>query len=120
MRGRGVSAHGSRAVAYVVSSTPLPNTLTLRELERRGYTAALVESRIAGGRISRDLFGCIDVVGVGAEGTVAVQATSLSNIASRIRKVEESPALAAMRAAGWTILVHGWRAGELRREVDVS
>lgn len=103
-----------------MSSTPLPNTLTLRELERRGYVACLVESRTAGGRISHDLFGCIDVLGVRDGETVAVQATSISNIASRIRKVEESPALGAMRAAGWTILVHGWRAGELRREVDVS
>jgi hypothetical protein len=103
-----------------VSSTPLPNTLTLRELERRGFVASLVESRIPGARITRDLFGCIDVIGIRGGETVAVQATSISNIASRIRKVEESPALAAMRAAGWTILVHGWRAGELRREVDVS
>lgn len=103
-----------------MSSTPLPNTLSLRELERRGYVAAVVEARIPGARISRDLFGCIDVLGVRDGETVAVQATSISNIASRIRKVEDSPALAAMRAAGWTILVHGWRAGELRREVDVS
>ena len=101
-------------------TTLLPNTLTVRELERRGYMAQLVETRIPGARRTRDLFGCIDVLGIRGGETVAVQATSLSNIASRIRKVEESPALGAMRAAGWTILVHGWRAGELRREVDVS
>ena len=103
-----------------MTATPLPNTLTLRELERRGYMANLVETRIPGARITRDLFGCIDVLAIGPAGTVAVQATSLSNIASRIRKVTDSPALPAMRDAGWTVLVWGWRGGELRREVDVS
>lgn len=102
-----------------MSAIPLPNTLSLRELERRGYVSCLVEARI-GPRTTRDLFGCIDVLGVGHGGTVAVQATSLSNIASRIRKVTDSPSLGAMREAGWTILVHGWRAGVLVREVDVS
>lgn len=71
----------------------------------------------------RDLFGIIDIVAVNDHSIVGVQATSASNVSSRIHKIEDSPALPILRKAGIRVLVHGWRKSKGRwvlREVDVS
>jgi hypothetical protein len=70
------------------------------------------------------LFGVIDILGIRAGETIAVQATSGDNVASRISKIAEADATPEIRAAGWKLVVHGWRknaAGKyVLREVDVS
>lgn len=74
-------------------------------------------------RKRRDLFGIIDIVAVSDDCIVGVQATSASNVSSRIHKIEDSPALPILRKAGIRVLVHGWRKSKGRwvlREVDVS
>ena len=85
-----------------------PTALTLRALRRDGYTAEVVEHWNPHARVRNDLFGCIDVVALKGAETLAVQATSDSNVSARVRKIAESEHIAAIREAGWTIVVHGW------------
>ena len=100
-----------------------PTQLTLRELRKQGYTAAVVErwNQFSGRR--QDLFGFIDVLGVGPDGTIAVQATSYANVSARVRKIGESEHIGAVREAGWRVVVWGRRKPKHRwiyREVDIS
>ena len=76
-------------------------------------------------RQRKDLFGFIDILALNGPDTIAVQSTSWSNVSARAKKIADSEHLAAVRAAGWTILIHGWKKNaktnryELK-EVDVS
>jgi hypothetical protein len=101
-----------------------PTQRTLAELKKRGYLAAVVEKWNPHARIRQDLFGCIDILALKDGATLAVQATSGSNVASRVKKIAENEALPEMRAAGWSIAVWGWRKASngrwQLREVDVS
>lgn len=100
-----------------------PTQLTLRELRKRGYTAEVTERWNPFAKIRQDLFGIVDVLGVGPDGTIGVQATSYANISHRVRKIAESDKIAALREANWTIEVWGWRKVKNRwvcRVVDVS
>ena len=60
-------------------------------------------------RIRHDLLGFIDVLAVRGAETLAVQTTSAANVSARIRKIADSPNIAAVREAGWSVHVHGWR-----------
>ena len=101
-----------------------PTKLTLRHLRDQGYTCQVVEVWNPHARIRQDLFGIVDVLGVRDGETIAVQTTSASHVAERVRKIAESEHIAAIRSAGWTVHVHGWekvgRKWTLKREVDVS
>lgn len=102
-----------------------PTVLTLREMRKRGYgKVAVVEKWNPHMRIRQDLFGIGDVLAVGEPGVALVQTTSLSGIASRIQKIADSDAVPHLRAAGVTILVHGWwknpRGRWQVKEVDCS
>src|SRR5690606_35502847 len=101
-----------------------PSERSLKVMRERGYRAAVVERWNPHARIRQDLFGCVDLLCIGNGETVAVQATSASNVSSRIRKLEDSEALADMRNAGWRILVHGWKRASngrwMLREEDIS
>ena len=101
-----------------------PTQLTLRHLREQGYTAEVVERWNPHARIRQDLFGIIDVIALRGNETLAVQTTSASNVAARIRKIADSPHVAAIREAGWTIRVHGWakQSGRwvLHRDEDLS
>ena len=83
----------------------------------------VVERWIPGANIRRDFAGIADILCAGANGTRAVQTTTDSNVAARVRKITDSPFLGALRAAGWQIHVHGWRRakrGWTCRVVDLS
>ena len=102
-----------------------PTQLTLRKLRDDGWPlVAVVEHWNPHARIRQDLFDLVDVLAVGPQGTLAVQTTSATNVAARIRKIADSPNIAAIREAGWAFHVHGWRKKggrwELHREEDVS
>lgn len=101
-----------------------PSARSLKVMRERGYRAAVVEKWNPHARIRQDLYGCVDVLCIGNGETVAVQATSGSNVASRVKKLEDSDALADMREAGWKIVVHGWRKDSKGRwqlrEEDIS
>lgn len=96
-----------------------PTQRTLAELRKRGYRAQVVERWNPFARIRQDLFGVIDVVAVGNGETVGVQATSLSNVSARVRKIADAEAVPDLRKSGWRILVWGWDGAKLR-EVDCS
>ena len=84
-----------------------PNARSRALLEDEGFLAEICEHRVTK-IITRDLFGVIDVLGIRDGDTLAVQATTVSNIASRRRKLRASDALPRMLAAGWRVELHGW------------
>jgi hypothetical protein len=92
-------------------------------MRERGYPLVqVVERWNPYAHVRQDLFGIIDVVAVGDD-IVGVQATSASNVAKRVAKITDSPALPVLRKAGIRVLVHGWRKSRGRwvlREVDMS
>ena len=100
-----------------------PTQLTLKHLRKLGYTATVVEHWNPHAFVRQDLFGFVDVLAVGNGETVAVQATSYTNVSSRVNKITDHENVAEVRKAGWKIFVHGWKKVKNRwelREVDVS
>lgn len=86
-----------------------PTARSLAHLRKLGYLAAVVEKRIPRVFIMKDLFGFIDIVALSDGITLAVQTTSGSNVAARIAKIRASADFPRVLAAGWRIVVHGWR-----------
>lgn len=86
-----------------------PTARTLNALRKRGFIADVVERWLPVVRIRKDLFGILDVVAVGHGMSVGIQLTTAANTPSRVRKLQESPALYDLLRAGWTIQVWGWR-----------
>jgi len=63
-------------------------------------------------KVRKDLFGLIDLVALKDCETMGVQTTSNANVNARLNKMqdeEHQAALRALQAAGWSIVVHGWR-----------
>jgi hypothetical protein len=85
-----------------------PTQRSLEFLREQGYFAAVVERWNPHARIRQDLFGFIDILAVREGETLAVQATSGDNVSKRVTKISEHENVAAVRAAGWRIHVHGW------------
>ena len=101
-----------------------PTQRTLHHLREVGYPLVeVVERWNPHAKVRQDLFGVVDVLAVGSD-IVGVQATSGSNVAARVRKLTDSPALPVLRKAGVRVLVHGWRKAAsgrwTLREVDLS
>lgn len=100
-----------------------PTQRTLKELRKRYPLVQVVERWNPHARVRQDLFGIIDVVAVGQDEIVVVQATSASNVSKRVKKITESKALPILRQAGIRVLVHAWRKRGHRyvlREIDLS
>jgi hypothetical protein len=88
-------------------TTPTQRSLAL--LRGRGYAVEKVEQRLTfKGFITRDLFGCIDLIAVRRGEIVGVQTTSRSNLAARRAKALGSPGLEAWLAGGGKFFLHGW------------
>ena len=110
---------------YCGGGMKTPSSRTLDKLRADGWRVAVVERWNSHARVRHDLFGFVDVLAIRGDETLAVQATSASNVAARVRKITADcgDALADVRKAGWRVLVHGWakRKGRWQcREVDVS
>lgn len=87
-----------------------PTQRTLAYLRDEGWQCAVVERYIAAIKRRQDLFGFIDIIAVKpGHPIMAVQATSGSNVAARLSKIEDEPRRLPWLAAGGTIAVHGWR-----------
>ena len=86
-----------------------PTQLSLKELRKTCAAVQVVEKWNPHARIRQDLFGFVDIIAVCGPDTIAVQSTSWDNVSSRATKIAESPLVAAVREAGWRILIHGWR-----------
>lgn len=97
-----------------------PTQRSLDHLRKAGYVVDVVERWIPHARKRKDLFGFIDIMALNGSETLAVQTTSASNVAARIRKIKEHENLDAVRNAGWRILVHGWRKNTKGRWVLVE
>jgi hypothetical protein len=82
-------------------------------LEKLGYQCGRTEHWNHHVSVRQDLWGFCDLIAVGPLGTLAVQATSGSNVGSRVAKLTEdekvAPAVRRCLEAGWTIEVWGWR-----------
>lgn len=89
----------------------MPASLTTRSkalLTEQGYLVATVEHYNAFTKRKHDLFGCIDLLAIGNNETVAVQVTSKSNLSARRHKIEDAEAYPEMLRSGWRIVLHGW------------
>ena len=84
------------------------NQRTVALLKDRGYQCDIVESYNAFTKRKKDLSGVFDILAIGKGETIGVQITSKSNIAARIKKIEESEYLPLLLEAGWRIIVFGW------------
>jgi len=101
-----------------------PTKRTLAEMRKRGFFCTVVERWNSFTKQRVDLFGFVDVLCLGENEIIGVQATDFTSVSKRIAKIADHENTAAVRKAGIRILVHGWgkRANgkyELR-EVDVS
>jgi hypothetical protein len=85
-----------------------PSQRTVAHLRKLGYQTANVEHYNYFTKRKHDLFGCIDILAIGNNETLAVQVTSKSNMSARIKKIEASEALPEMLRSGWRVIVHGW------------
>jgi hypothetical protein len=88
-----------------------PTTRTVAALEGKGWLVDVVERRQ--GPITRDLFGCFDLIAVHPEQCVVllVQVTSASNFASRLAKVCSQTTTVPLLRAGIALEVWGWSDG---------
>jgi hypothetical protein len=99
-----------------------PMRLSLRHLRAAGYLAEVVERRVPGANIRKDLFGFGDVIAIGRD-VLIVQVTTAGNLSARVKKIGTSAALPILIAAGVQIVAHGWSKASGRwrlREVDVG
>jgi hypothetical protein len=102
-----------------------PTARTLAHFRKLGFPCVDIVERRVFRHVTKDLFGCIDVLAMDANGAVtAVQATSGSNVSARVKKIMALPAWHVMRLAGWRVVVQGWRKNAkgryVLREVDLS
>jgi carbonic anhydrase len=101
-----------------------PTQRSLKHLRKLGYLAEVVEKTIPRVFIRKDLYGFIDILAIRDGEILGVQATSGSNVASRVDKIANHDNVGAVRKAGIRIHVHGWRKNSNRRwvlrEVDCS
>jgi hypothetical protein len=87
-----------------------PTQRTLAYYRELGYEADVAERWIEAVRQRRDLFGFIDIVVLTDDKTIGVQATSTSNMSSRVRKIVSHPAAAAWLAnPDREVIVIGWK-----------
>lgn len=96
-------------------SNNAPTKLSVERLEEEGYMVEVTEHRPEHTRITRDLFGFIDILAVHPERRefLGVQTTSDDHVSHRRRKILDDPEL-RHRAwrwihAGGRIEIHGWR-----------
>jgi hypothetical protein len=89
-------------------SSPIKRTLA--RLRKLGYHADIVERRLPGCFITRDLFGIADVLAAhpGERAVLLVQATTAAHVADRLRRVRGQPDLPALLATGVRVEVWGW------------
>ena len=98
-----------------------PTERTLKWLRKEGWNVWKVEHWNHFARRRQDLWGFVDVLGLKAGVTLAVQCTSASNVSSRIRKIADHENTPYLREANWKIWVVGWTKGKHEpRVVDVS
>ncbi len=100
-----------------------PSARSVKALTDDGYLVWNVERWLPWCKKRIDLYGFIDLLAIRGEEILGIQATSDSNVSSRVNKITDHENLAAVRKAGIRIEVHGWRKkGKewICRKVDLS
>ena len=93
-----------------------PTARSLDKLRKDGWLAQVVEKWIPHTKRRLDLFGCIDIIALdGKPGALGIQATSGSNVASRITKALAEPKLRSWLEAGNRFEVWGWVKRKVKR-----
>ena len=78
--------------------------------KKLGWNPANVSKWIPYIRITKDLYGFIDLLAIEEDGTVhAIQATSHANIKARINKILGHENYAWVKKTNWIIEVWGWK-----------
>jgi hypothetical protein len=86
-----------------------PTSRSLALLRQRGYPLVeKVEQRVPRCFVTRDLFGCIDLLACRPGEIIGVQTTSRSNLAARRTKALGCPGLVAWLQAGGRFVLHAW------------
>lgn len=86
-----------------------PTQRSLQYLRNQGYLAAVTEHWNPFAKVRQDLYGFVDVLALHDGKTLAIQTTSTSNFSARRRKILEHENLPILIAAGWQVVIHGWR-----------
>jgi hypothetical protein len=86
-----------------------PTSRSLLRLRRSGYSACVVERFLPQARVRRDAFGA-DILACHAtrKELLLVQATTVSNLASRLKKVRQLPEVKAWIRSGGKFECWGW------------
>lgn len=93
-----------------------PTARSLAHARKHGGFASVVERFNAHARVRVDAFGFGDLLVLdGQPGPLAVQATSGTNVAHRLRKLEALPGVVAWLRAGGRVEVWGWRRLKVKR-----
>jgi hypothetical protein len=89
---------------------PSPTKKTLDRLQQQGYCAEVVERWVPQANVRRDLFHCIDVIALHRRepGVLAIQATTVGNLSTRLAKAKAQPELALWLRCGNRFQVWGW------------
>lgn len=85
-----------------------PTQRSLALMRNKGFHCEVVERWNHFSKRKNDLFGFIDILCLGDGVIVGVQTTSSSNMAARVTKIRESKLFPLVKAAGITVMVHGW------------
>lgn len=106
----------------LVMSSLSPMQRSLAKLRQDGYRVHITEHYSRG--LKHDLFGFCDILALRENEVLAVQVTSGSNVAARVKKIMDSEELPFVRKAAIRVVVHGWKkyvkTGWTCREVDLS
>jgi hypothetical protein len=81
---------------------------SVRELKKEYPLVQIVETYNYFTKRRHDLFGILDILCVREQDILGVQTTSRGNMSSRVKKIEDSDAIATLRDANILIHVHGW------------
>jgi len=73
-----------------------------------GYEVDITERYNHHSRQKNDLFGFADLIAIRPGVTLAVQTTTSSNMAARVKTVMSCKLAGLCKEAGWNIEVHGW------------
>jgi len=90
-----------------------PTQLSMKNLAKRGYIAAVVERWNQWTKIRQDLFGFADIIAYtattdGMRRIVLVQTTTAANMSARRKKIQESKHAHWWLLSGGDIELHGW------------
>ena len=88
-------------------ATKSPTQRSLEYLREQGYHPEIVERFNSFTKQRKDLWTWCDILAIKKDEVLAVQVTSSSHVAERIRKIQDSETVAKVRDAGIRIEVHG-------------